>query len=149
MAETNQIPRNLKHNSKYTPELGELIAEMVGSGTPVAHAAQACGIDRTTFYAWLESDPSLATEIKKRRSQAVHERVEVIRQAMPKQWTAAAWYLERQHPEEFGLKQNQPDISITVQVRDCTQDTRVQVVACEQTPKQIVGTMVHNQGLDI
>lgn len=104
-----------------------MVADLVGAGTPIKHAAEACGIDRNTIYAWLESDPALSAEIKKRRAMAVHERVEIIRQAMPKQWTAAAWYLERQHPEEFGVKPERKDVHISVEIRDCTRDQPVQV----------------------
>jgi hypothetical protein len=136
--------------SKYTPELAEHIATLVGEGTPIKFAAEACGIARTTFYEWVDGNLTLRTLIEQKRAEAVRERVKLIQEAAKsgKQWTAACWWLERQHPEEFGLKQSQPDISITVQVRDCTQDTRVQVVACEQSTKQLVGTIVHNQGCD-
>jgi hypothetical protein len=107
---------------KKTPELVEQIIELVGSGTPITHAAQACGIDRGTVYDWLENDPTFTTEIKKRRSLAVHERVEAIRAAQNKNWTAAAWYLERQYPEEFGIRPEKKDIKITVEIRHCAGD---------------------------
>lgn len=124
-----------KCNSKYTPELAQQIADMVAQGTPIKFAAEAAGIGRDTFYRWLEADPTLKTSIEKRRAEAVRERVNLIQEAArkPQHWTAACWWLERQHPEEFGLKQQNQDIAITVQVRDCTQDTRVQVVAGQVT----------------
>jgi hypothetical protein len=144
---TNQ-PQNLPWNYKRNPEIIAKVAELVGSGTPIKHAAEACGIDRNTIYAWMESDPTLSAEIKRRRSQALHERVERIRAAGQKGiWTADAWYLERQHPEEFGLKQDKPAINIQVVVRDCTVDAP-KVIACDQNTVQLVGTIVHNQGCD-
>lgn len=113
---------------KRTPELVAMVADLVGSGTPIKHAAEACGIDRDTIYSWMNSDPAFTAEIKNRRASAVHERVERIREAGKKgKWTADAWYLERQHPEEFGIRTERRDINITVEIRDCTRDEPVQV----------------------
>lgn len=39
--------------------------------------------------------------IKKARSEAMDRNVEIIQTAAKKTWQAAAWYLERQFPEEF------------------------------------------------
>jgi hypothetical protein len=45
---------------------------------------------------------SFAQEMEKARSFAEIKAVEVIRNAMPSQWQAAAWYLERTNNREWG-----------------------------------------------
>lgn len=109
--------------SKYTPELAESIAESVANGTPVTIAAQAHGIGRKSFYRWMEEHESFKAVIEQKRAQAIRQRVERIKEAGVKgTWTADAWWLERQKPEEFGAKPERKDINITVTIRDCSQD---------------------------
>ncbi len=91
--------------SKYTPELAESIATLVGNGVPITHAAQAHGIGKVTFYDWLKGKHTFRTLVEAKRSEAIAERVERIRQAGKKGlWTADAWWLERQEPELFMLR---------------------------------------------
>ena len=109
--------------SKYTPELAESFAESVANGTPVTIAAQAHGIGAKTFYRWLEENESFKALIEQKRAQAIRQRVERIKEAGVKgTWTADAWWLERQKPEEFGIKPIQRDINIQIEIRDCTKD---------------------------
>jgi len=91
--------------SKYTPQLAESIATLVGNGVPITHAAQAHGIGKVTFYDWLKGKHTFRTLVEAKRSEAIAERVERIRQAGKKGlWTADAWWLERQEPELFMLR---------------------------------------------
>jgi hypothetical protein len=61
--------------------------------------------------------------INSRRGEAIANRVLRIKKAGEKGvWTADAWWLERQLPEDFGQKPEKKDIKITLEVRDCTQD---------------------------
>lgn len=113
--------------STYTEEVGQKIAEMVAVGTPAYIAAQAVGIHRDTFYNWLNRHPTFSELVKRAQAEAVNERVQIILDAARsgKNWTAAAWHLERQYPEEFGIKPaDKPNITVTVEIRDCTHDTR-------------------------
>jgi len=91
--------------SKYTPELADSIATLVGNGVPLVHAAQANGINRNTFYDWIKNKQAFQALVEAKRAAAIAERVERIRQAGVKGlWTADAWWLERQEPELFMLR---------------------------------------------
>ncbi len=91
--------------TKYSPELAESIAELVGNGVPLVHAAGACNIARNTFYDWLKNKITFRTLVEAKRSEAIAERVARIKQAGVKGlWTADAWWLERQEPELFMLR---------------------------------------------
>lgn len=118
--------------AKYTEELAAAIVESISKGVPESIAAQAAGIHRETLHAWKKKKPAFSDAVKRARAEAVRVRVEriyaaanggaeievsektikhkdgkleriVIRKKTPPQWTADAWYLERQFCEEFGL----------------------------------------------
>jgi len=122
--------------TKYTPELGEMIAEMVAQGTPHATAAQAAGVCRDTYYRWLSENPSFSTAIEQKKAQAVHDRVSRILEAGRKGvWQADAWWLERRRPEQFMLRQKlDTDSKFIIEIRTVSQDNR-QVIDLE--PEQL------------
>ena len=91
--------------TKYSPELAESIAELVASGVPQVHAAQAHYVHRNTYMQWIKDKSAFSALVQAKRAEAIAERVERIRQAGVKGlWTADAWWLERQEPELFMLR---------------------------------------------
>lgn len=100
-----------------------LIVEAIGAGLPAEEASILAGLPRSTFYSWLQrgriaderreagrpvylpDTPFLdfLDQIREAEARAVVERVVVIRRAAARgSWRAAAWWLERMHPDRFG-----------------------------------------------
>lgn len=85
------------------------ILKYVGAGMPYAYAAQSAGITDRTLYAWMARGRKEKSgiyvqflhAIKKARSDAMLRNVAIIQTAAQKTWQAAAWWLERQFPDEF------------------------------------------------
>ena len=107
-------PAKIGHRpSKLTPAVHHAIVESVRAGTPIIHAAAAAGVTSTsTIYQWIAKggkDPAspyaaFARDIKSAEADAVAKNVRIVLQAGEKSWQAAAWWLERTHPEEFARR---------------------------------------------
>jgi hypothetical protein len=71
-------------------------------------AAGAAGFSKTTLYRMLEqnTDGTLGTEIEKAEADAEATYSALVAKAAgdPKNWTAAAWWLERRRPDDFGKR---------------------------------------------
>jgi len=74
------------------------ICTALTAAVPIETACAIGGIGKTAFFEWLKAKPEFAEAIKKAQAQAEAGLVAVIRTAAIKQWTAAAWILER-HPK--------------------------------------------------
>lgn len=90
--------------------LAEVLAS-VAAGTPRKHAARAAGIPQSTFFRYCRVAKLAApdtpewkfwNQLKKAEGLAVKAHCGVIRTAADKSWQAAAWWLERLYPEDFG-----------------------------------------------
>jgi transposase len=90
--------------SKYTPEAVSRILQALEVGTPYKHAAAFGGISEDTFSRWLKRHADFAESVKAAESRAMVGRLVRIRQAETESWQAAAWWLERRYPTEFGRK---------------------------------------------
>lgn len=99
---------------KYTPETEAKICEALKAGNTRKASAEYAGISEVTFYEWIK-DPerlsftsteemslSFLSAIKKAESDAEVYACAVIKKAMPDNWTAAAWWLERRKPHDYG-----------------------------------------------
>lgn len=97
---------------KLTPELGKKLCEFIAAGTPAVFACKLVGINEVTFYRWKrraqdrgeEPFKTLFESVDVAEAQAVSRGVMLIQKAMAENWQAAAWFLERRHPEHFGKK---------------------------------------------
>lgn len=125
------------------PQIHEELINMIHIGVPVRHACQAVGINEKTFYNWLsrgmterdrlntiENAKPNPTEVvfyeflqavERARAEAVAKKVAVITKSSASDWRAAAWWLERQSPAEFGKTEriehtgaNGEEIKVTV-----------------------------------
>lgn len=115
----------------YTPEVAARIVELVSAGVPIEHAVSAAGVSKATFYRWMQLAESgkaggkvathyidLRDAVEKARSEAVAHNVAIVEAAAPKNWQAAAWWLERVHPEQFARRDGMAvGIHSDVQVR--------------------------------
>lgn len=97
---------------KLTKAVQAKIIRLLRDGNTRIDACLCSGITRTTFTRWaqqgrLESHGPFRdfwTAIKKAESDAVASCVRVIKKAAIKNWTAAAWWLERRRPESFARR---------------------------------------------
>ncbi len=98
--------------SKLTPELRERICEYIRAGNYLSTACEACGISRQTYLNWMERGEKARggefldffDAVKKAEKEAEIRNVAIINKAAGKNWQAAAWWLERRHPEKYGKK---------------------------------------------
>lgn len=139
--------------AKYTEELAQAIVDSIASGMPEIHSAVLFGICRTTLSDWKRKKPAFSASIKKARAQAMQGRIavitaaakggdeyetqetvtkskdgsitkKVVRKKTPPNWTAAAWYLERQYCDQFGL--NRLDLKELLQLLRAAKKERLQ-----------------------
>ena len=92
--------------SKYTPEAVARIVEALELGATYEHAAAYGGITYQTFCNWRDEYLEFFEAIKAAEARAVYGWLEKIeRAAEPGNWQAAAWKLERRHPEQWGRRE--------------------------------------------
>lgn len=105
----------------------EIIAAATRAGHPRHAAATAAGIHTRTLYTWLaqaeaDADEGLATvyaqlhhALARAEAEAEVRMVELVRAHAVGDWKAAAWILERRHPERYG-RRDKVDVSGEVRV---------------------------------
>jgi hypothetical protein len=98
--------------TKLNKPTAKAIIDGVKIGVPGHIAAEAVGVDKTTYWKWLKRGEKSKKglffdffhQIKSAQYQSIKHAVVVMRTAMKDTWQAAAWWLERQCSEEFGKK---------------------------------------------
>jgi hypothetical protein len=82
-------------------------------GHTVTHACTLAGLHQRSYFRWMAdgevaAEGTLARQIwqrmKKAQADAIHRNLAVIQSAARKNWTAAAWFLERRCPDDYGRK---------------------------------------------
>lgn len=103
----------MPRKSKLTPELIELTAELIRVGNYYKHVAQYLNISEETFYRWLREGEKAKNGLKRQfyeavkraEAEAIARNLALIQKAAQEgNWQAAAWWLERKYPEEWGRK---------------------------------------------
>lgn len=87
-------------------------------GITKKEAANASGIDEATVYRWqADTFASFASRVNLAVDYSRRDMIAKIRAHASKDWRAAAWWLERKHPQEFGeVKKAQLDVNIIGQL---------------------------------
>ncbi len=102
--------KNTGRPSKLTPEVEvKLLQALLASNTREA-AAEYAGVGARTLRRWLQQgrdNPDgpyggLVAVLKQKESEAVIRNVAIIQEAAKRSWQAAAWWLERRYPREWG-----------------------------------------------
>lgn len=92
--------------SKRSPERREAILNALRAGNTRRAAAAFAEVDQNTFYRWLDDDGTFRDDVVKAEGDAeVRFLTQVAKAATNGTWTAAAWWLERRHPEDYALRQ--------------------------------------------
>ena len=72
-------------------------------------AAGYAGFSKTTLYRMLEGDTDgtfgTALENAEAEAEATYSAIIAREAALPKNWTAAAWWLERRHPQDYARRE--------------------------------------------
>ena len=107
------------------PDLEQTLLDYIRIGTPVRVAVASAGVSNQTFYSWVnrgiaerermkmikdaKNNPSevifleFLDKVERAKAEAITKKVAVIaKSGNDGDWRAAAWWLERQMPEEFG-----------------------------------------------
>jgi hypothetical protein len=106
-------------------DLEQTLLDYIRIGTPVRVAVASAGVSNQTFYSWInrgmaererlklvegaKNNPSevifleFLDKVERAKAEAITKKVAVIaKSGNDGDWRAAAWWLERQMPEEFG-----------------------------------------------
>lgn len=98
----------------------------IRAGNRVSAAAMYAGISTTSVHEWLRrgegrdaraaTEPyvSFAREVRQARAHAEVAAVAAIRRAMPRNWRAAAWWLERARPAEWRRPKDRGEATVPV-----------------------------------
>jgi hypothetical protein len=99
-------------NTKLTPETQKVICDSIAAGIDRKHSALRAGTSARTVRMWLQNARrprakaeyvAFAAAMKKAEADAVARNVALIQKAAQDgTWTAAAWWLERRHPDLYG-----------------------------------------------
>lgn len=137
--------------TKLTKELIEEIAQYLRAGNYIETTAALVGIHRDSIYEWLKRGNAeiervsksnrarirkreeifveFTDTVKKAQAQAEAMLVSLIGQAAQKNWTAAAWRLERKYPDKWGrternvaTAQDDPVKELAQQIQDLRND---------------------------
>src|SRR4051812_3103225 len=104
-----------------TSEQVERMLDGLRLGMTRRAATGAAGFSKSALYRMLEHDDgTLGTEIEKAEAEAEATYSALVAKASgdPKNWTAAAWWLERRHPNEYGRRDR---VEVTVNTRELAQ----------------------------
>lgn len=100
--------------TKLSDEITQTICEHLREGGYAETAAAAAGVSKSTFYEWMARGDAAGAKkvdepyrifrarIEEARAMGETVRVQQIADAAKNDWRAAAWMLEREHPDRWG-----------------------------------------------
>ena len=103
--------------SKKTPEREALLLEAFELGASQTLACKIAGLSPALFRDWRDSDPDFAARVEAAEGKAGLEALRTLREAMANRtWQAAAWFLERRFPSEYGRDRKEPEANAELAV---------------------------------
>lgn len=147
--------------TKLTPAVADRVVELVRGGNYVEVAAAAVGVARSTVFDWMRRGArgkrgayrDFSVAIEKAQAEAEMGLLGLIDKAADKGvWTAAAWRLERMHPERWGRPtrpepqevSGQGGAELVARLRDAMADMDHKSGVC--TPKHDAGGVAVENG---
>lgn len=100
-------------NSKMTDARSRAALSALEHGCTRRAAAGAAGINPTTFYRWLD-DATFRNEVEKAEAKAEAAYTAAVANAIPTNWQAAAWWLERRKFTDYA-RRDQVNVSVDLQ----------------------------------
>lgn len=94
------------HKRERSEEQTARIVEVLERGGSRARAAAAADVHGDTFNRWLEEDPEFALRVERAEATCEEQMLQRVVKAAddPRNWTAAAWLLERRFGEVYARK---------------------------------------------
>lgn len=89
---------------KFTAPRAEAVLDAIAHGCTREAAAGVGGITRMTLYRWIEGDDTFRDEVEKAEHRAEAAFTAAVAAAVPRNWQAAAWWLERRKHLAYGRK---------------------------------------------
>lgn len=111
--------------SKLTPEVLSTVSSYLAVGSTLEVAASAAGVGTRTLERWLQRARELVDRVEQHRRVESRDRVylelmeaittreaeaevkalaTIQKSALGGDWRAAAWYLEKRHPDKYGVR---------------------------------------------
>lgn len=98
---------------KLTPKLIKKMSALVQNGAKLKDACSLLKISESTYYKWLEeaedeenTDPLLQEfSLEMKHAEAKNKQFNIVKIQKDKSWRAAAWWLEKKYPDEFGKEE--------------------------------------------
>jgi len=112
--------------TKKTPALVDALVKAITNGMSFRHSCQLVGISYAGFCKWMERGRNGEQEyvdffdrIKSAEALCIENALEVIQKSalIDKNWTAAAWILERKYPELYGKNRLQSDTVQSIELK--------------------------------
>lgn len=91
--------------SKMTPPVVETICDGIRKGLSYKLAAQRAGVGFDAFNRWRKSNRAFRDQVEVAEAEGAYANIERIDTAAQGDWKAAAWLLERRHPEAYSRKE--------------------------------------------
>lgn len=92
----------------------EAVLAALENGCTRRAAAGAGGIHHATLYRWMDGDATFRDAVEKAENVAeARATTLVVKAAYEGTWTAAAWWLERRRPEQYGRR-----LAVDVSIKD-------------------------------
>jgi len=112
-------------NSKMTTPRIEAALNALKMGCTRRAAAGAAGVTATTFYRWLE-DTTFRDEVEKAELMAEATYTAAVANAVPTNWQAAAWWLERRKYADYARRE-QVNVNVDIQavIRQAAEDAGI------------------------
>lgn len=92
--------------TKRTPEVETAILNALRVGNTRTDAALAAGVSRGAIAEWCRRYPAFLSAVEKAEAEARLRFVGIIATAARTRWQAAAWFLERRVPAEWGRRES-------------------------------------------
>jgi hypothetical protein len=86
------------------PQRRETLLKALEAGNTRKAACAYAGLSEDAFARYCASNPDFTDDVGEAEAKAVIRHVGLILQAANKDWRAAAWWLERKFPDEWGRK---------------------------------------------
>lgn len=95
--------------ARYNKRTVGAIVEALKNLATVTEACEAAGIARGIYYQWLKEKPDFYELIEKTKDEIAEDMkakaIKSIKDNFGKNWTSAAWWLERVYPDEYAKKE--------------------------------------------
>lgn len=105
--------------TKRTDATRATILRALRHGATYKRAAEAAGIHRDTLHEWMRNDADFSDDVKKAHGQMMQTALASIEKAAKEgTWQAAAWWLERMYPDEYGrsIQEHRGKIKHTLEI---------------------------------